>query len=193
MVKFGEEQWRAHAELVGAVALEWNRNVFQLLRVFTHLTGVETPLAEVIFFSSQSDSAQRHLIKRVAETVNLASSHRDALRKLLKRLEKVSTNRNLAVHTIFGLSAFDPETSAWRPTVVPALNPPQDRRLEIDFVTQFSTARRELDQIFNELENWLLHTPFPERAWGGPPMPVEAAKWAERRHWEIAQADQDSL
>lgn len=172
---FGEKEWREHAALIGAVMLAWNSNVHQLLRIFTHLTGVEGELAEAIFFSSQSDSAQRHLVKRIGETVDLHESDRAALNRLLKRLETVSSGRNLATHVIFGLSAFDQETGSWGPKVVPALSSRQNRKLKGDFTTQFEEARIELTEIFDDLGKWLIHTPFPPRSFPGPPLPQAAA------------------
>lgn len=180
MAALGEKEWNEHAALIGAVALAWNRTVYQLLRVFIHLTGVESPVADAIFFSAQSDSSQRRLIKRVAEAVGLAKADQDALNKLLSGLDKVSTGRNLATHVIFGVTAFDQTTGIWGPKVVPALTPPQDHRLQDDFTAQFTKVERDLDGIFQDLEHWLVHTPFPARAWGGPPLPVAAAAQAER-------------
>jgi hypothetical protein len=164
----GEKEWRAHAELIGRVTLSWNHNVHQLLRVFTHLTGLDSPLADEIFFSHQSDKGQRLLIKRVTSCVDIPDSAQKALKKLLKRLEDVSTGRNLAAHIIFGISLFDRNSGGWAPTVVPALMPPQDKRLEDDFKAQFEQVDRDLQAIYKELEEWLITTPFPERPWGLP-------------------------
>lgn len=186
MTVLGEKEWNEHAALIGAVTLAWNRTVYQLLRVFTHLTGVESPVADAIFFSPQSDSSQRRLIRRVAEAVGLAKADQDALNKLLSRLDKVSTGRNLATHVIFGVTAFDRATGIWGPKVVPALSPPQDHRLQDDFASQFRKVERDLGNIFQDLEHWLMYTPFPARAWGGPPLPVAAAAQAERG---IAEAE----
>lgn len=197
MAVLGEKEWNEHAALIGAVTLAWNRTVYQLLRVFIHLTGVESPLADAIFFSPQSDSSQRRLIKRVAEAVGLTKADQDALHKLLSRLDKLSTGRNLAAHVIFGVTAFDQATGIWGPKVVPALTPPQDHRLHDDFTAQFKKAERDLDQIFRDLEHWLVHTPFPARAWGGPPLPVAAAAQAERAvaeaEWQQRDVDQPGL
>lgn len=165
----GQEEWRAHAQLVGGVTLAWNHNVHQLLKIFCHLTGLASPLAEAIFFSHQTDRGQRLLVRRTAQAVGVADPHLSALDKLLKRLDKVATGRNLAAHTIFGVSLFDPATGAWGPKVVPALSPPQDRRLEQDFVAQFKRIDAELAAIYRDLEDWLVHTPFPDRPWGAPP------------------------
>lgn len=175
MAGFGAKEWEEHAALVGKVTLSWNRCVHQLLRVFTHLTGVESPVADAIFFSPQSDSSQRRLIERVAGAVGLAEKDQAKLKALLRRIEKVSAGRNLAAHTIFGLSAYDPATGVWEPTVVPALSPPQDSRLQADFSRQFREADIKLSDIYQDLEHWLVHTPFPDRPWGGPPMPLAAA------------------
>ena len=179
MAVLGEKEWNEHAALIGAVTLAWNRTVYQLLRVFIHLTGVESPVADAIFFNPQSDSSQRRLIKRVAEAVGLTKADSDALNKLLSRLDKVSTGRNLATHVIFGVTAFDLATGVWGPKVVPALTPPQDRRLQDDFTSQFRKLERDLGSIYQDLEHWLIHTPFPARAWGGPPLPVAAAAQAQ--------------
>lgn len=177
MPALGEKEWQEHAALVGAVTLAWNQTVHQLLRVFCHLTGLESPLAEAIFFSPQSDSAQRNLIKRVAAAVGLADGDRKTLDKLLKRLEVASRGRNLATHMIFGITAFDQDTGIWGPKVVPSLTPPQDSRLEADFTAQFRKVEHELAAIHRDLEHWLGHTPFPDRPWGGPPFPRAAAAW----------------
>ena len=90
------------------------------------------------------------------------------LSKLLKRLEKIATQRNLAIHTIFGLSAFDSETGQWGMTVVSALTPAPDKRLEKDFTAEFRRLESDLGAIYRDLENWLVFTPFPERQWGAP-------------------------
>ncbi|MFF0949201.1 hypothetical protein ACFYE9_16425 [Rhizobium leguminosarum] len=79
---------RNGSSTLGAVTLAWNQAVHQLLRVFCHLTGLETPLAEAIFFSPQSDSVQRNLIKRVATAVGLAERDQKTLDKLFKRLSR---------------------------------------------------------------------------------------------------------
>jgi hypothetical protein len=147
-----------------------------LLRVFTHLTGIESPVADAILFSVQSDSSQRRMIKRVAETVGLADADADGLNRLLKRLDAVSAGRNLAAHVIFGVTAFDGVTGVWGPKVVPALTPPQDHRLQEDFTGQFKDVERKLTAIHRDLEEWLVHTPFPPRPWGVPAMPRAAAR-----------------
>jgi hypothetical protein len=165
----GRQEWNSHAELIGRVTLSWNQNVHQLLRIFSHLTGLGSPLAEALFFSHQSDRGQRQLIRRTADAVGLRQEHKTGLFKLIKRLDDVSTGRNLAVHTVFGVSLFDPGTGAWDPTVVPALKPSQDPRLEPDFSSQFERVDRKLGAIHRDMEDWLVHTPFPERAWGMPP------------------------
>lgn len=183
---FGEKEWLEHAALVGSVTLAWNRNVHQLLRVFTHLTGVESPVADAIFFSTQSDSSQRRLIRKVAEVVDLAPDRRIALNALLKDLDNVSTGRNLAAHIIFGVTAFDEKTGAWGPKVVPALQVQQDRRLRDDFTAQFIEVEQTLAEIFAKLEDWLVHTPFPTRSWPGSPLPLAAAQLAEVRFAESA-------
>ncbi|MDR6624470.1 hypothetical protein [Caulobacter segnis] len=170
MPAIGETEWREHAALVGEVTLAWNHTVHQLLRIFCHLTGLEDPLASAIFFSHKSDAAQRGMVKIVAQVVGLTQDDLVKLTKLLKRLEEVSSNRNLAAHTIFGVTMFDPETNLWGPKVVPALMG-QDKRLEPDFAAQFRRAERTLKTIYDDLEYWLIHTPFPPRAWGAPPFP----------------------
>lgn len=175
MAALGAKEWQDHAALIGAVTLSWNRCVHQLLRVFTHLTGIESPVADAIIFSPQSDSSQRRLIKRVAEAVGLEDTDQNALNKILKRLDSVSTGRNLAAHIIFGITVFDPETGDWGPKVVPALMPSQDHRLHDDFTTQFKEVERNLAAIYKDLDDWLIHTPYPARPWVGPPLPVAAA------------------
>lgn len=168
MAGIGEKEWREHAELLGQVTLGWNQTVLKLLQIFVHLTGIGGPLADAIFFSHQSDRAQRGLISRTARAVGVDGQDMKRLEKLLKRLDKIATQRNLATHTIFGLSMFDPDTLQWRPTVVPALTHPQDQRLEKDFTNQFRRLDRDLGLVLHDLEDWLLHTPFPARAWGMP-------------------------
>jgi hypothetical protein len=164
---FGDNKWRAHAELIGQVTLSWNYAVHQLLRVFSHLTGLPDELCEAIFFSHQSDKSQRTLLARVAAAVDLPEKDRAALQALLQRLDKVSPTRNLAAHTIFGMSAFDPDTSRWEPTVVAVKS--TDHRLQKDFTAQFKQADTALRAIYKDLDDWLTHTPIPDRPWGAPP------------------------
>ena len=176
MLALGTKEWQEHATLIGEVNLSWNRTVHQLLRIFIHLTGIESPLADAIFFSPQSDSSQRRMIKKVAEAVELEADAAKKLEKILKRLERVSSGRNLAAHMIFGISMFDPETGAWGPKVVPALPTSQDPRLEPDFTTQFRKVDADLSSIYQDLDEWLSRAPLPDRAWGHPPFPKYAAE-----------------
>ncbi len=173
MPTLGEKEWHDHAALVGAVTLSWNHNVHQMLRVFCHLTGLESPLADAIFFSHQSDRSQRQLVLRVAKAVSLGPTHLKTLDKLVRRLDEAAPGRNLAAHTIFGVTLFDANSGAWGPKVVPALAT-QDKRLEADFNAQFRRVERELRAINDDLEAWLLHTPFPDRPWGHSPFPKAA-------------------
>lgn len=155
----GETEWRAHAELVGRVALAWNSNVAVLLRIFTFLTGVQSPLADTIFFAVKSDRQQRELINRVAEVTLVNDEDRKNLGILLERLGRLAARRNSAVHTVFGITLFDQRTSTWGPKIVPALDPPQDPKLDKNFRAQFERAERELVEVRKQLEDWLVFTP----------------------------------
>jgi hypothetical protein len=162
----GETEWKAHAELVGQVMLAWSRNTHQLLRVFTHVTGLGSPMAETIFFSHASDAAQRRMLLDLAGALGLAPESTEDLEKIFKRLEKVAGARNVAAHTPFGMTLFDLETRAWAPKVVPALGRHVDKRREADVVRQLRKAEIELDSIYGALESWLIQTQYPERLWG---------------------------
>jgi hypothetical protein len=164
----GEAEWNAHAQLIGQVMLAWSRTTHQLLRVFTHLTGLGSPLAETLFFSHASDSGQRKLILATAEAVELDPAPTAELKKLLKRLEKVAGARNVAAHTIFGITAFDAETGLWGLKIMPALGSHVDKRREADVVKQFNDAATELGAIYAALDNWIVHTQYPPRLWGTP-------------------------
>ena len=111
--------------------------------------------------------------------MEVGDESRAALEKLLKRLEKVSTSRNLGAHTIFGLSTIDPETSTWSLRVVPALPAELKAKLESDFVAQFKRAEHDLQAIYKDLEEWLIHTPFPTRLWGSPALLGEPPPYVE--------------
>lgn len=161
----GEDQWRKHAELIGRVMLAWNRNVHQLARIFCFITGIDSPMAEAIFFSHQSDAGQRNLIKRSARAAALPKDDFEKLSTLLKSIETISVRRNLAAHTIFGMSLFDEATGAWGLKVVPALRPSQDPRLDADFTNQFEGAERELAEAYEAFEEWLRHARSPQRPW----------------------------
>lgn len=189
IMALGEKEWSDHAELIGQVNLAWNQVVHQLLRVFCHLTGIESPLAEAIFFGPQSDNAQRRLIKRVAYAVELEAESSKRLAKLLDRIDRASAGRNLAAHIIFGVTMFDPDTGAWGAKVVPALKPAQDIRLEEDFTAQFRRVHEDLSSIYRDLEEWVIHTPFPERPWGALPFPKAAAERVALIVEELRQAE----
>ncbi len=62
---FGDNQWRAHAELIGQVTLSWNQVVHQFLRVLSHFTGLPDELCDAILFSYPLDKSQRALAARV--------------------------------------------------------------------------------------------------------------------------------
>lgn len=162
----GEEEWKAHAELVGQVMLAWSRNTHQLLRVFTHITGLGSPMAETLFFSHSSDAGQRKMLLDLAAAMELPDVPTAELRKILRRMEKVAGARNVAAHTPFGITLFDMETGAWGPKVIPALGHHVDKRREADFVRQLRKANDELALIYGALEHWIVHTQYPERLWG---------------------------
>lgn len=165
----GETDWNKHAQLTGEVVLAWSRATYQLLRVFTHLTGLGAPLAETLFFSHASDASQRRLLLSIAEVVKLPKEHETKLKRLLKRLEKVAAARNVAAHSIFGITLFDETAGTWGPKVVPVLGQHVDKRRQGNVEKQFCDAITELSHIFNELDQWLASTPFPKRMWGHPP------------------------
>lgn len=165
----GEEVWRGHAEQLGRIALAWNAATMQLLRVFSHLTGLGSPLADALFFSHKSDQSQRNLVKTVAALTDLSAADHKTLLAILKALDGVSVGRNLATHTIFSVSLVDPATSVWGPKIVPALTPPQDSRLQPDFEAQFAKVEADLAKLHRRLDDWLDHTPFPTREWSGAP------------------------
>jgi hypothetical protein len=167
-VAIGAREWSQHAEVVGRITLAWNAAVYQLLRVFTHLTGLDSPYAEAIFFSHRSDQGQRLLIRRIVNAVELPDPYKTTLEKLLKRLDKVATDRNLAAHTPFGISLYDPQSGQWGARVVAALTPPHDPRLKQDFDAQFRKAEEELSVVGRELNEWIIHSPYPPRPWGSP-------------------------
>lgn len=192
MPTLGEKEWNEHAALIGAVTLAWNRNVHQILRIFCHLTGLESPLADAIFFSHQSDRSQRLLVKQVAKAVGLDEANLKTLEKLIGRLNDAAPDRNLAAHTIFGVTMFDPDSGAWGVKVVPALATPQGKRLEADFNAQFRRVEHELGAIYEDLEAWLLHTPFPDRSWGHPPFPKAAKLAAELATEAIQEAPSEA-
>ena len=86
----GEAEWRTHAELVGQVMLAWSRNTHQLLRVFTHITGLGSPMAETLFFSHTSDAGQRKMLLDLAAAMELSPGPADELKGIFKRLEKIA-------------------------------------------------------------------------------------------------------
>lgn len=180
----GETAWNDHAMLIGRLMLAWTRATHQVLRVFTHLTGLGSPLAEVVYFSHTADAGQRKLVLAVADAVELPPAPTAELKRLFKRLEKVAGARNVAAHTTFGLSLFDPDAGTWGPKVVPALGPHVDRRRERDVVGQFKKAVAELDSIYADLEAWLVHTPFPDRLWGQPPFVGSVSSLGVPEPWQ---------
>ncbi|WP_454685347.1 hypothetical protein [Ancylobacter moscoviensis] len=146
--------------------LAWSRNTHQLLRVFTHITGLGSPIAETLFFSYASDAGQRKVLLDLAVALELGPVPTHELKKIFERLEKVAGARNVAAHTPFGLTLFDLGTGAWAPKVVPALGRHVDKRRQSDVVRQLREADAELSLIYDALEHWLLHTQYPERLWG---------------------------
>jgi hypothetical protein len=188
MPHLGDDEWQGHAELIGRVTIAWNHCVHQLLRVFRHLTGMPPGVSAEIFLGQRSDQGQRHMLKRLAVAVDIGDGPRADLGKLLKRLDDVSGQRNMATHTIFGLSLIDPETSAWSPRIAPALASAHNGKLAVDFVTQFETAERDLREIYRDLETWLIHTPFPARAWGLPALLGEPPPYVEPLPDELSES-----
>jgi hypothetical protein len=123
--------------------------------------------------------------------VDAGTEPRAALLKHLKRLETISSRRNLAAHTIFGFQMIDPETSTWSPKVVPALPPELNGKLERDFVAQFERAERDLQAVYWGLEQWLDHSPYPPRPWGTPmllgePWPYVAPDLTDGETWPMS-------
>lgn len=192
----GEAEWKSHAELVGQVMLAWSRNTHQLLRVFTHITGLGSPLAETLFFSHASDAGQRKMLLDLATAMELPADPTNELKRMFKRLERVAGARNVAAHTPFGITLFDLETGFWGPKVIPALGRHVDKRREADVVRQLRKADAELASIYDALEHWIVHTQYPERLWGrgktfvggvsalGVPEPAEAVQNADFNGFE---------
>lgn len=162
----GEAEWKAHAELVGNVMLAWSRNTHQLLRVFTHITGLGSPMAETLFCSHASDAGQRKMLLDLAGAMELPPGPTAELKRIFKRLEKIAGARNVAAHTPFGITLVDLVTGALEPKVVPALGGHVDKRREPDVVRQLRNADAELASIYAALEDWIVHTQYPERLWG---------------------------
>lgn len=192
----GQTEWKAHAELVGQVMLAWSRNTHQLLRVFTHITGLGSPLAETLFFSHASDAGQRKMLLDLATAMKLSPGPTEELKRIFKRLERVAGARNVAAHTPFSMTLFDLETGAWGAKVTPALGRHVDKRREADVVRQLQGADAELASIYDALEHWIAHTQYPARLWGkgktfvggvsvrGVPEPAEAGQNANINEFE---------
>jgi hypothetical protein len=161
----GQTEWKVHAELVGQVMLAWSRNTHQLLRVFTHITGLGSPLAETLFFSHASDAGQRKMLLDLATAMELPPGPTGELKRIFKRLERVAGARNVAAHTPFGMTLFDQETGAWGAKVIPALGRHVDKRREADVVRQLQRADAELAAIYDALEHWIVHTQYSARLW----------------------------
>lgn len=154
----GEAQWRAHAELVGRVALASNSCVHGLLDVFRFITDIGSPLVETIYFTLGSDRAQRDLVRRVAKVRLSNKTSLKSLEDLLRRLDLVSASRNSAVHGVFGVTLFDAQTQAWGAKVVPVSHPEQRPKVPDDFQAVFEAAEAELVAVREALSHWLIWT-----------------------------------
>jgi hypothetical protein len=97
------EAFDAYAASVGKVAHAWNSLHERLGVLFAAVTGMERNVALSIWYSVQSDRAQREMLKAAVYATNSQRSEKlpkapDDLKWLLDRAEEVANARNNAVH-----------------------------------------------------------------------------------------------
>jgi hypothetical protein len=168
--------FRPFALEIGKLALEWNRLQDYLSLLFSAAIGSKDDvlLGYKIWHSSQSDRAQREMLKAAAQvtfdTVTYKSAHPKALADalwLLDRAQSLADGRNDAIHSPFILS-FSSTAYSVQPHVF--LGHPRARKLEgkdaLAEIKWYRATARTLSDFAYQLFYVLLFDarhPWPDR------------------------------
>ena len=142
-----------HAISIGRVALAWNQASYAVYLIFASAVGLEVKAAWAAFWALKSDAGQRDVTlalvqSRLGDTNPLATSLKSSARKLAA----ISVERNLVVHTPWGITFLDTEGDDPRkwsnPAPLPLVRHP---RLQADFAAQCSDIEVRLDELTAEL------------------------------------------
>lgn len=94
------------AQLIGHVTMIWNMAQHAVFVLFQAVSELPSDAAQAVFFTIRQDSAQRDVTLALCEAV-LIKDDADilaAIRNAITRLNKLSGERNAAVHTIWNVS-----------------------------------------------------------------------------------------
>lgn len=138
-----EEQYAAHAALVGHVTLAWSNIHSQVFRIFALLCGLNGRRSEAVFFALKSDASQREITLAV-----INESLSEPLRKkgavIFGRINGLAGERNLAAHTMWA-------TLMPAGKIIPDPSVRKPPRLKDDFEQQFQSLIGKLRELFREL------------------------------------------
>lgn len=161
-----------HSILIGAITMAWNDAHETVFRLFHHLSGMPKPMAEGVFFSLNSDRAQRDITRAVARaTTAIAEEWKVEAIRLLGQLDQKSGERNAAIHTMWDDAALSKGEIAPSSEISPLYH---NKNLKPDVVKQFKDLIREIMIIGLGLlkihQVWELSQPSPDRQPQQPPM-----------------------
>ncbi|HRF08999.1 MAG TPA: hypothetical protein PL193_10205 [Xanthobacteraceae bacterium] len=136
-----------HAKLVGRVTMAWAEIHAVLYRIFWGVSGLEREMAEAIFFSLKSDSAQRDLVIAALSERFKAEEDKEVRKsatELIGQVNNYSNQRNAAAHSMWAI--LHPPT-----TIIPDPHISKQRNLKEDFVLQFTDLEKNLRTLFTKL------------------------------------------
>lgn len=105
-----EDAFAPYLKAVGEVVNAWNKLQDQLLKIFLSITGMPQDMAAAVWHAPRSDSVQRDMLRAALRATpddkwsgRLATA-RDDIFSLLNRADKLSEERNDAVHAPVSLA-----------------------------------------------------------------------------------------
>ena len=102
-----DEKNREVAENIGHIAIEWSRIHDRLSRIFAHVTQINQEVAYAIWNSIPTDSLQRQMLQAAVNEAykdeEFFETKEDIIR-VIRKLNKASSNRNNFIHCPFAIS-----------------------------------------------------------------------------------------
>jgi hypothetical protein len=133
--------------MLGRVTLVWNDCHSAVFTIFHDLSGMTWENSQAVFFSLQADQAQRRMTRALMRQVLASENDQPMLEhgeKLLKNLDDLAKERNVATHTMWAVLMPDRE-------ITPHPSMPRSSRLQKDFKTQFEKLTMKLAKLLRAL------------------------------------------
>lgn len=100
------------AELIGRIAINWSGVEVQLSLALGSMLGVENPASVAVFLSLRNHRAQRDALRAAGDKA-LAGEIAEIFAAILARHDELDSQRNSAVHKIWGIAHGPPDGIIW--------------------------------------------------------------------------------